>query len=351
MPKPPRPTYQDILIEMGNHRLINLVEHMQEKHMAIPSSLLNDAKDAAQARTDSANFSITTTSYLDPDIVIEQLLPIDDVFNLVPLGDGVPPGATEIVLQRESVGGKPSYIAPGASSIPSIRSTLSDDPTPLSHTAVSYFYNQQDLDAASVRAVNGGGFNLVNQTAERAAEGIGLLHNLTVLNGVSKLAIPGLFNNPEITQVAVPSPWNNSGTTTEQIVKSVIDVIRTAREQTSGRLPIDTVVFGEFGWAQLANPRAGTTQSALAYLREAFEGTEFIRSTYLDDIQLSSAPGDTFLVYSRTAEAVKWYTPVALRELPPQQRGLNNEVYIESRFSRAIFRYPQSAVYGIGIKQ
>lgn len=268
---------------------------------------------------------------------------------LMPVSTAIPEGATTHTYRQYDTVGMAKIIANYGNDLPRADVTGKEFTNPIRSIGNAYGYNVQE-----VRSALFAGINLNARKAVAATRAHNEKINQLAFFGDAEYGLPGLFDNTNIPDVTILA--DGTGSTKTFSTKTSAQIVRDIN------LAIDTVTIQSLGvhkatelWLPVAQytliastqNSAATDASILEFLQRMHPGVTFRMVVELDEA------GGTGLdrMYALENSMNNWQLeiPMMIRQYAPQQKGLEFEIPVESRFAGVIVEYPLAFTYGEGI--
>lgn len=270
-------------------------------------------------------------------------------FTLMPVSTSIPEGATTHTYRQYDTVGMAKVIANYANDLPRADVVGKEVTSSIRSIGNSYGYNTQEIRSAIFA-----GQNLNARKAAAASRAHQEKINQLAFSGDTEYGLPGLLSNsnvPEVTLLAdgTGSSKTFASKTADKIVRDVNALINKVITQSKGVHRVNQVWLPIEQYALLATTQNSSASDAtiLEFLQKNHPGVTFIQVVELD----AAGAGGTDRMYAMENSIDNWQLeiPMMMRQYSPQQRGLEFEVPMESRFAGVIIEYPLAFAFADGI--
>jgi hypothetical protein len=263
-------------------------------------------------------------------------------------------GAETIAYDIVRNAGMAKIIASGATDVPRADTFVSRHYAVVRPMGISFGYTTRELRNAA--------FSNVPLEARRgAAARRGMEEGLSQIAwyGDTTYNVLGLFTNPNITAVEAGTPaegsskvWGGGDKTPLEVIKDITDAISAIRLRTNEIHQPNTLVLpvDKYDYLMLTPYSDRVPMTLMRFL------TDPLNKIGLDTIEAApelSGSGlgssDQMLVYERSDEVMQFRIPMELRPMPPEQRGLEYLINMESEVAGLVIRYPLALQFTYGI--
>ncbi len=272
-----------------------------------------------------------------------------NALQLMPVSTDVPEGATTITYRQYDTVGMAKVIANYANDLPRADVTGKEFTSNIRSIGNAFGYNTQEIRSAIFAGVN-----LPARKAMAATRAHQEKINALAFTGDADHGLPGLISNtnvPEVTLLAdgTGSSKTFASKTADKIVRDVNALINKIISQSKGVHRATEVWMPVEQYALVATTQNSTASDTtiLAFLQQVHPGVTFRQVVELDGAGASGADRMYALENSRDNWAVE--IPMMMKMYPPQQKGLEFEVPVESRFGGVIIEYPLAFAFADGI--
>ncbi len=263
-----------------------------------------------------------------------------NALQLMPVSTDVPEGATTITYRQYDTVGMAKVIANYANDLPRADVTGKEFTSNIRSIGNAFGYNTQEIRSAIFAGVN-----LPARKAMAATRAHQEKINALAFTGDADHGLPGLISNtnvPEVTLLADGTGTSKTfaSKTADKIVRDVNALINKIISQSKGVHRATEVWMPVEQYALIATTQNSTASDTtiLKFLQQVHPGVTFHAVVELDGAGASSADRMYALENSRDNWAVE--IPMMMKMYSPQQKGLEFEVPVESRFGGVIIEYP-----------
>ena len=178
-------------------------------------------------------------------------------------------------------------------------------------------------------------------------------------NGDTTHNVLGLFTNPNITQVEAAAPGTGSDRTGDgndkvplEVIGDISDALSAIVTRTNQIHEPNTLVLGVGQYEYLLKEPYSdrVPMTILRFLKDPLNGYKLSMIEQAPELDASGpADEDQFLVYEKSDEVLNFRIPMELRPMPPEQRGIEYLINMESECAGLVIRYPLALqlVYGV----
>lgn len=178
-------------------------------------------------------------------------------------------------------------------------------------------------------------------------------------NGDATHNVLGLFTNPNITQVEAAAPgsgsdrtWAGNDKVPLEVIGDISDALSAIVTRTNQIHVPNTAAFGvgqyEFLLKEPYSDRVPMT--ILRFLKDPLNGYALSTIEQTPELDGSGPAGeDQFLVYEKSDEVLNFRIPMELRPMPPEQRGIEYVINMESECAGLVIRYPLALQLTYGV--
>ena len=272
-----------------------------------------------------------------------------NALQLMPVSTDVPEGATTITYRQYDTVGMAKVIANYANDLPRADVTGKEFTSNIRSIGNAFGYNTQEIRSAIFAGVN-----LPARKAMAATRAHQEKINALAFTGDADHGLPGLISNtnvPEVTLLAdgTGSAKTFASKTADKIVRDVNSLINKIISQSKGVHRATEVWMPVEQYALIATTQNSTASDTtiLAFLQQVHPGVTFRQVVELDGAGASSADRMYAIENSRDNWAIE--IPMMMKMYSPQQKGLEFEVPVESRFGGVIIEYPLAFAFADGI--
>ena len=272
-----------------------------------------------------------------------------NALQLMPVSTDVPEGATTITYRQYDTVGMAKVIANYANDLPRADVTGKEFTSNIRSIGNAFGYNTQEIRSAIFAGVN-----LPARKAMAATRAHQEKINALAFTGDADHGLPGLISNtnvPEVTLLAdgTGSAKTFASKTADKIVRDVNSLINKIISQSKGVHRATEVWMPVEQYALIATTQNSTASDTtiLQFLQQVHPGVTFRQVVELDGAGASGADRMYAIENSRDNWAIE--IPMMMKMYPPQQKGLEFEVPVESRFAGVIIEYPLAFTFADGI--
>lgn len=272
-----------------------------------------------------------------------------NALQLMPVSTDVPEGATTITYRQYDTVGMAKVIANYANDLPRADVTGKEFTSNIRSIGNAFGYNTQEIRSAIFAGVN-----LPARKAMAATRAHQEKINALAFAGDADHGLPGLISNanvPEVTLLADGTGTSKTfaSKTADKIVRDVNSLINKIISQSKGVHRATEVWMPVEQYALIATTQNSTASDTtiLQFLQQVHPGVTFRQVVELDGAGASSADRMYAIENSRDNWAIE--IPMMMKMYSPQQKGLEFEVPVESRFGGVIIEYPLAFAFADGI--
>lgn len=272
-----------------------------------------------------------------------------NALQLMPVSTDVPEGATTITYRQYDTVGMAKVIANYANDLPRADVTGKEFTSNIRSIGNAFGYNTQEIRSAIFAGVN-----LPARKAMAATRAHQEKINALAFTGDADHGLPGLISNtnvPEVTLLAdgTGSAKTFASKTADKIVRDVNSLINKIISQSKGVHRATEVWMPVEQYALIATTQNSTASDTtiLAFLQQVHPGVTFRQVVELDGAGASGADRMYAIENSRDNWAIE--IPMMMKMYSPQQKGLEFEVPVESRFGGVIIEYPLAFAFCDGV--
>ena len=272
-----------------------------------------------------------------------------NALQLMPVSTDVPEGATTITYRQYDTVGMAKVIANYANDLPRADVTGKEFTSNIRSIGNAFGYNTQEIRSAIFAGVN-----LHARKAMAATRAHQEKINALAFTGDADHGLPGLISNtnvPEVTLLAdgTGSSKTFASKTADKIVRDVNSLINKIISQSKGVHRATEVWMPVEQYALIATTQNSTASDTtiLQFLQQVHPGVTFRQVVELDGAGAIGADRMYAIENSRDNWAIE--IPMMMKMYSPQQKGLEFEVPVESRFGGVIIEYPLAFSFADGI--
>ena len=272
-----------------------------------------------------------------------------NALQLMPVSTDVPEGATTITYRQYDTVGMAKVIANYANDLPRADVTGKEFTSNIRSIGNAFGYNTQEIRSAIFAGVN-----LPARKAMAATRAHQEKINALAFTGDADHGLPGLISNANVPEVTLAADGTGSSKTfasktADKIVRDVNSLINKIISQSKGVHRATEVWMPVEQYALIATTQNSTASETtiLAFLQQVHPGVQFKQVVELD----GAGAGGTDRMYAIENSRDNWAIeiPMMMKMYSPQQKGLEFEVPVESRFGGVIIEYPLALVFADGI--
>ena len=272
-----------------------------------------------------------------------------NALQLMPVSTDVPEGATTITYRQYDTVGMAKVIANYANDLPRADVTGKEFTSNIRSIGNAFGYNTQEIRSAIFAGVN-----LPARKAMAATRAHQEKINALAFTGDADNGLPGLISNTNVPEVTLLADGTGSSKTfasksADKIVRDVNALINKIISQSKGVHRATEVWMPIEQYALIATTQNSTASDTtiLQFLQQMHPGVTFRQVVELDGAGASSADRMYAIENSRDNWAIE--IPMMMKMYSPQQKGLEFEVPVESRFGGVIIEYPLSMCFADGV--
>ena len=272
-----------------------------------------------------------------------------NALQLMPVSTDVPEGATTITYRQYDTVGMAKVIANYANDLPRADVTGKEFTSNIRSIGNAFGYNTQEIRSAIFAGVN-----LPARKAMAATRAHQEKINQLAFSGDADNGLPGLLTNTNIPEVTLAADGTGSSKTfasktADKIVRDINSLINKIISQSKGVHRATEVWMPVEQYALIATTQNSTASDTtiLAFLQQVHPGVTFRQVVELDGAGASGADRMYAIENSRDNWAIE--IPMMMKMYSPQQKGLEFEVPVESRFGGVIIEYPLAFAFCDGI--
>ena len=268
-----------------------------------------------------------------------------NALQLMPVSTDVPEGATTITYRQYDTVGMAKVIANYANDLPRADVTGKEFTSNIRSIGNAFGYNTQEIRSAIFAGVN-----LPARKAMAATRAHQEKINALAFTGDADHGLPGLISNTNVPEVTLAADGTGSSKTfasktADKIVRDVNSLINKIISQSKGVHRATEVWMPVEQYALIATTQNSTASDTtiLAFLQQVHPGVTFRQVVELD----GAGAGGTDRMYAIENSRDNWAIeiPMMMKMYSPQQKGLEFEVPVESRFGGVIIEYPLALVF------
>lgn len=272
-----------------------------------------------------------------------------NALQLMPVSTDVPEGATTITYRQYDTVGMAKVIANYANDLPRADVTGKEFTSNIRSIGNAFGYNTQEIRSAIFAGVN-----LPARKAMAATRAHQEKINALAFTGDADHGLPGLISNANVPEVTLAADGTGSAKTfasktADKIVRDVNSLINKIISQSKGVHRATEVWMPVEQYALIATTQNSTASDTtiLQFLQQVHPGVTFRQVVELDGAGASGADRMYAIENSRDNWAIE--IPMMMKMYSPQQKGLEFEVPVESRFGGVIIEYPLAFAFCDGV--
>ena len=272
-----------------------------------------------------------------------------NALTIMPVSTEINPGATTVTYRQFDTVGMAKVIANYGTDLPRADLVGKEFTSPIRTIGNAYGYNVQEIRSAMYA-----GMNLTARKALAATRAHQEKINQLAFTGDADHGLPGLLSNaniPEVTLLADGTGTSKafSTKTPDKIVRDVNALINKVITQSKGVHRVTEVWMPIEQYALIATTQNSTASDTtiLGFLQQNHPGV-----TFRQVVELGGAgAGGADRMYAMENSRDNWQLeiPMMIMQHAPQQRGLEFEVPVESRFAGVLIEYPLAFSFADGI--
>lgn len=268
---------------------------------------------------------------------------------LMPVSTAIPEGATTHTYRQYDSVGMAKVIANYANDLPRADVSGKEFTNPIRSIGNSYGYNVQEIRSAIFSGVN-----LNGKKATAATRAHQEKINQLAFAGDGEHGLPGLMGNTNIPEVTLLADGTGASKTfasktADKIVRDVNALINKVITQSKGIHRVNQVWLPIEQYALVATTQnsSASDTTILEFLQKNHPGVEFKQVVEMDGAGAGGA--DRMYAMENIMDNWQLEIPMMIKQYSPQQKGLEFEVPVESRFAGVIVEYPLAFAYSDGI--
>ena len=272
-----------------------------------------------------------------------------NALQLMPVSTDVPEGATTITYRQYDTVGMAKVIANYANDLPRADVTGKEFTSNIRSIGNAFGYNTQEIRSAIFAGVN-----LPARKAMAATRAHQEKINALAFTGDADHGLPGLISNANVPEVTLAADGTGSSKTfasktADKIVRDVNALVNKIISQSKGVHRATEVWMPVEQYALIATTQnsAASDTTILQFLQQVHPGVTFRQVVELDGAGASGADRMYAIENSRDNWAIE--IPMMMKMYSPQQKGLEFEVPVESRFGGVIIEYPLAFAFCDGV--
>jgi len=233
--------------------------------------------------------------------------------------------------------GRAGLIGPQADDVPAAEISGARTIRPIHAYGIYLTYSRKDLRRAAVQGM----FDVASEKAAAAREGHDETLDDLIRSGDQSIGLYGMINHPGIQiENAATSNWQSA--TAVQIVAAFTAAVTAMMNSTDGVVVPNSVLFDVATYTRITTLQNSTASdiTVMDYLKKSFP---MITSwDWEPGLKTGAADGGPCcLVYRKDRSRQRVILPMSLRAYPPEQRGFNFRIYLESEFGGVMMPKPR----------
>lgn len=269
---------------------------------------------------------------------------------LVPVNSDVNPGAESITYWQYDEVGMAKIIESYSKDFPRVDVRKKQFTSPVKSLGDSYGYSIQDIRKAQMA-----GTPLEQRRANVARKAIMQLEDQIGSFGDADSGLQGLFTNPNTPELVLAADGAGASKafadkTPDQILRDLNLMANTPVENTNGVETVDTLLLPVDQYTFIAStPRSANSDTTI--LEYFLTKNPFIQNVdhYYKLAGAGAAGADRMFAYRRDPDVMTLEIPQDFEQFPPQEEGMEFNIYCHERFGGIIIYYPLATIYADGI--
>ena len=268
---------------------------------------------------------------------------------IMPVSTAIPEGATTHTYRQYDSVGMAKIIANYANDLPRADVTGKEFTSPIRSIGNAYGYNVQEIRSAMFAGVNLNGKKAMAATRAHQEK-----INLLAFNGDTESGLPGLLHNANVPETTLLADGTGTSKTfasksSDKIVRDINSLINKVITQSKGVHRVNQVWLPIEQYALIATTQnsVASDTTILEFLRQVHPGVTFMQIVEMDGAGAGGA--DRMYAMENSSENWQLEIPMMIKQYAPQQKGLEFEVPVESRFAGVIIEYPLAFSFADGI--
>jgi len=275
---------------------------------------------------------------------------------VIPVSTEAGPGAESITYQQFDKLGIAKIISNYADDLPRADVKGKEFTVPVRSVGSSYGYNVQEI-----RASQFAGKGLEQRRANAARRAVEQRINNIGFYGSEEDGLQGLFNNPNVTRVAVDENAGATSTkwadkTPDEILADMNNLVNGIVEITNGVEAPNTLLLPIEQYTYITSTARSST-SDTTILQYFLTNNPFIQSVeWLNELKGAglgagglAAGEDMMIAYDKSSDKLTFEIPQPFEQFAPQEDGLEFKIATHARVSSVIIYYPLSLAFAEGI--
>lgn len=272
-----------------------------------------------------------------------------NALTVIPVSTEIPEGATTHTYRQYDTVGMAKIIANYANDLPRADVKAKEFTSPIRSIGNAYGYNVQEIRSALFAGVA-----LNAKKAMAATRAHQETINRLAFSGDAEHGLPGFFTNPNVPEVTLLADGTGSSKTfvtktSDKIVRDINSLINKIIIQSKGihRATQVWIPIEQYALISTTQNSTASDTTILEFLQKNHPGVEFKQLVELDGAGVGGA--DRMYALENSIENWQLEIPMMIKQYPPQQKGLEFEVPVESRFAGVIIEYPLAFAFADGI--
>jgi len=268
---------------------------------------------------------------------------------LIPISTEIPEGATTHTYKQYDSVGMAKIIGNYANDLPRADVSGKEFTNPIRSIGNAYGYNTQEIRSAMFAGVS-----LSAKKAMAATRAHQEKINQLAFFGDAENGLPGLFTNPNVPEVTIAADGTGSSKTfasktPDKIVRDVNLLINKVTKQSKGVHKVTQVWLPVDQYALLSSTQnsLASDTTILEFLQKNHPLAEF--KQVVETSGAGAGGSDRMYAMENSSENWQLEIPMLIKQYSPQQKGLEFEVPVESRFAGVIIEYPLAFAFADGI--
>lgn len=269
---------------------------------------------------------------------------------LVPVNSDVNPGAEMITYWQYDEVGMAKIVESYAKDFPRVDVKKKQFSSPVKSLGDSYGYSIQDIRKARMA-----GTPLEQRRANAARKAMMQAEDQIGAFGDSDSGLQGLFSNPNTPELVLAADGTGTSKafedkTPDMILRDLNLLANTPMENTNGIETIDTVLLPVNQYSYIAStPRSANSDTTI--LEFFLSKNPFVKNVdHYHKLAGAGASGtDRMFGYRRDPDVMTLEIPQDFEQFPPQEEGMEFNVYCHQRIGGVIIYYPLATIFADGI--
>jgi hypothetical protein len=271
-------------------------------------------------------------------------------YQLFPISQEAPAGATEITWRSYKGYGFAKFIADYARDFPKVDVGGTELTRKIYDIGVAYGYSVREIQRAAIA-----GLNLEQRRASAARRSVEEKMNAVALTGDTNRNIPGFLSYPGITEYTVPATGTSttktwSTKTAANIIIDLYGILNAISEGTYGKENGNVILLPLAQLNKIKQTRASdySDKSIYTYFLENNPG---LTIEWLKELDGAGALGvDRFMAYVKDPMHVTWEIPTMFEQLEEMREGpMAYSIPTVAQTAGVIVYYPAAVAFGDGI--